>query len=1107
MDVKNDIILRRLKEKRARYLSHEEFLTTCIRNNVIPTGFELKWTNNMEMADEIKDKCLKVKQDASIKLMELTLEACKIKLSDLNDNICAKEKLVSEHIIKETDANENHEKRRLRKIKDGKLSKNYENTKEVKVAGDGNCFYRCLSVYFHGEPSKHKEIRKDIVSFMNLNSQRFQQFTDKEIDVHLHDQTFTDGRVESWATEAEVMAASALYELNIKVKVKYQGRYNWNVHTYRLSHDSQFSIPYDKTIHLQYNSNHYNLLLHEQRNKTTLPTGTVREGIDWFDLTQDNVPQDSATSEESNNEIQPKPSKIYGTSTKNRNEKNDKTTRKLNEGNPKYFRRKWINSRVGVKHSNGTRVQCEKNEKMDEMNINSEGNDVNATSNDKDKITNLSSYPLNKSEISLLEKGLKFVPDRTKINMTKLLSDLTEWERRMRLREFFFEENSKKENIADEEKDNKFKVKAKSAFTPKTGRDQWLDMYIELVKNDVINNIGRSGKLNTTRDERDAFFSLLQNPKIVIRPADKGSGIVILDKDDYLKKLHSEMEQSKSYEETDADMIDETMKRIRKLVNKMHKEGVISNELKQYLIPRYPTPGKLKGNPKLHKNNAPLRTIVSGIDTPTEKFAEVAEHELNDFVINSPTYIRDTTDFISKLKNIDFQIPNNAILFCFDVCKLYPSVPRLEGIEACKEAFNQRTNPLIPTEYAIKMIETVLDFNSFKLGDKNYKQIEGVAIGSKLGRNFACAYMRKWDEQLLTYEQNPLFYKRYIDDGFGIWGGDLKSLLRFVDHANNIHENIKIELRWSRQSIEFLDTLVKIDNGRVYTDLYTKPTDKHLYLRADSCHPPHTKKALAYGLGLRLRRICDKDEDYHRHRRDLKLQLRKRGYSSKHIEKQLNRIDRLDKNDLLQRTDTKRKEDRIPLVLTYSKLLPDVNNILKKHQSTLHKSERMSKVFPIQPIIAFRRDSNLCDTLVHKKTNNSLKQNDKVCGCSLCLTIRRDSISDSRNRKSFPVLADSKCTDRNLIYALICNKCDLTVYVGETERTLKERVEEHRRDIKYQRDKPIMKHFKNHSERDLHVAVMSKTAGENKAYRLIVEEHWIKNLETRTPQGCNIKTN
>jgi hypothetical protein len=322
----------------------------------------------------------------------------------------------------------------------------------------------------------------------------------------------------------------------------------------------------------------------------------LSEGIDWFDLTQNNVPQTSAPSEEFNTEIQPKPSKIYGTSTENRNRKNDKTASEFKDGNPKYSgRKRKNNNHAGVKHKiNGTRVQCEKDKKVDEINKNSEGNEANTTSKDKDKITNLSSYPLNKSEISLLEKGLKFVPDRTKINMTKLLSDLTEWERRMRLREFFYEENGKEEKIAEEDKEDKFKVKVKSTFTPKTGRDQWLDMYIELVKNDVINNIGKSGKLNTTRNERDAFFSLLQNPRIVIRPADKGSGIVILDKEDYIKKLHSEMEQSKSYEETEADIVNETMKRIRKLVNKMHREGVINNELKQYLIPRYPTPGKLK---------------------------------------------------------------------------------------------------------------------------------------------------------------------------------------------------------------------------------------------------------------------------------------------------------------------------------------------------------------------------------------------------------------------------------------------------------------------------------------------------------------------------------
>ena len=92
----------------------------------------------------------------------------------------------------------------------------------------------------------------------------------------------------------------------------------------------------------------------------------------------------------------------------------------------------------------------------------------------------------------------------------------------------------------------------------------------------------------------------------------------------------------------------------------------------------------------------------------------------------------------------------------------------------------------------------------------------------------------------------------------------------------------------------------KIDNGHIYTDLYVKPTDKQLYLRQDSCHPSHTKKSLAYGLGIRIRRICERDDDYFKHRSDLKKQLRKRGYSGKLIEQQLQKVDKMDRGKLLE---------------------------------------------------------------------------------------------------------------------------------------------------------------------------------------------------------------
>ncbi|KAH3733520.1 hypothetical protein DPMN_039949 [Dreissena polymorpha] len=36
--------------------------------------------------------------------------------------------------------------------------------------------------------------------------------------------------------------------------------------------------------------------------------------------------------------------------------------------------------------------------------------------------------------------------------------------------------------------------------------------------------------------------------------------------------------------------------------------------------------------------------------------------------------------------------------------------------------------------------------------------------------------------------------------------------------------------------------VTSIRNGRLQTDLYTKPTDKHLYLHRNSSHPESTKK-------------------------------------------------------------------------------------------------------------------------------------------------------------------------------------------------------------------------------------------------------------------------
>ena len=148
----------------------------------------------------------------------------------------------------------------------------------------------------------------------------------------------------------------------------------------------------------------------------------------------------------------------------------------------------------------------------------------------------------------------------------------------------------------------------------------------------------------------------------------------------------------------------------------------------------------------------------------------------------SPSFLRDTSDFIQKLGEIPKPLPDNITLFCFDVQKLHPTFLKKEGLDACREALDGRMKDLVSsTDEVLEVISTGLENNNFGLGD-TYKQIQGVSIGPRLGKNFACSYMRKWNEQLVAANKTPVFDKRFIDDGFRGW----IRVKRIVNHLGGI---------------------------------------------------------------------------------------------------------------------------------------------------------------------------------------------------------------------------------------------------------------------------------------------------------------------------------
>ena len=197
---------------------------------------------------------------------------------------------------------------------------------------------------------------------------------------------------------------------------------------------------------------------------------------------------------------------------------------------------------------------------------------------------------------------------------------------------------------------------------------------------------------------------------------------------------------------------------------------------------------------------------------------------------------------------------------------------------------------------------------------------------------------------------------------------------------------------------------------------------------------------------------------------------------------------------------------RIPLVLTYNPLNPNLMKIIKRHWQVLRLSPECKKLFPETPILAYRRNRNLRDTLVRAsllkpiQTVKDRKLRRNKCpkpNCTWCSELK------TTNQITCTVTGCTFCGPKNInshvnnvVYILTCNQCKKQ-YIGETGRPFIERWKEHLYDIKVKRPYPVARHFNesdNHQEATFHAKILSLIKGPANrvtARRKYRESRWI----------------
>ena len=356
---------------------------------------------------------------------------------------------------------------------------------------------------------------------------------------------------------------------------------------------------------------------------------------------------------------------------------------------------------------------------------------------------------------------------------------------------------------------------------------------------------------------------------------------------------------------------------------------------------------------------------------------------------------------------------------------------------------------------------------------------------------------------------------RFIDDIFFIWTHGQEKWNSFFKNLNSFHDSIKFTSEISTQSVPFLDMEVKLVEGKIETDLYTKPTDCHNFLQWSSCHPRSTKKGIPYSQALRLRRICSNEKDFTKRLHMLEGYFRKSGYPLKYIIPAFLEVKSMPRLTTLNYIEHN-ENSRVTFPITYHPNLHDLQKtVLEKYNNILLRDPRNKLIFKDPPMVSYRRCKNLQGYLTRSSLMTRSVANfggfsnclNPTCGTAKYVLHRYNvpgnTFTSTVTQQSFPISQSLNCESHNIIYLVTCTKC-LQQYVGETGRKHHDRALEHLKSIdtdikkieenieRGRKNTPISRHFsgKNHNTSHFSVQVIEKCKKEDTAYRRTRENFW-----------------
>ncbi|XP_045477895.1 uncharacterized protein LOC123683043 [Harmonia axyridis] len=567
-------------------------------------------------------------------------------------------------------------------------------------------------------------------------------------------------------------------------------------------------------------------------------------------------------------------------------------------------------------------------------------------------VINLSSKTLSDDQKYLLDKGLKFSIAPKNVPKIEVMLAAEETAQR----------------IQDPEKAEEYRWKIRTALDSTT----------------------KQPESNINRAEQRALKELKSDPTIKILPADKGNATVIMDVDQYNEKIKEVLEAGE-YKKLKKDPTSSVENRVYRTLHK-YKDEFPDPYTRSRLTPHYSKPPHIYGLPKIHKENIPLRPIVSSRNSPCHSLAKFLLKIISPLRGHTTAMVKNTEHFIETMRTQE--ILNQDTMVKRHVSSLFTNVPTDQTLEIVRKKLEEDQTLAERTTLSINaimdMLSVCIKTTYFQVDNIFYQQEFGMAMGSPLSPVLADIYMEDFEGRALDqYVLKPKLWRRYVDDTFVIWPHGKETITGFLEHLNNIEESIKFTMEIEEnEQLPFLDVLIHKQEGIPRTTIYRKPTNTGQYLHFESNHNLNTKFGVARCLYDRATQVCsslnDKNEEFDK----ITEILEKNGYPKRILE-----IARTPRENTEPRPETKTESTE-----TITTVIPYVRGLSEK----------------------LRRIGNRYGVRTAFQTKNTVRAN---------LTKVKP---DNENQRT-----------KNCIYEIPC-ECGRS-YIGETKRPLDTRVKEHQK--------------------------------------------------------------